>query len=90
MGIKTSLIEKKGAFIRLVSDGSLLGQGAKAARQTLKDSPGLANDLERAIRDQLFNRFLSIQDDPEGQPEYETPLSSPVGGFSSAYDDDDE
>ncbi len=51
VGVENGLVKKSGAWFTY--DGDQLGQGKEKARTFLKDNPGLADEIERRIREKL-------------------------------------
>ncbi len=70
LGEEPGLIDKRGAFYRLAKDGSLLGQGKAAARETLHNNPELRDRLAQEIRNfylygEMADTGSPSEDDPE-------------------------
>jgi recombination protein RecA len=49
LGVKSGIVEKSGAWFSY--DSQRLGQGRENARQFLKDNPGIADEIERGVRE---------------------------------------
>jgi len=49
LGVKSGVVEKSGAWFSY--DSQRLGQGRENARQFLKDNPGIADEIERSVRE---------------------------------------
>lgn len=64
MGVEHGLVKKSGAWFTY--DGDQLGQGKENARNFLKDNPGLADELERRIKEKLG---VGVQAPGEGEGE---------------------
>lgn len=58
LGRELGLVDVKGAYYRLASDGSLLGQGKPAASAMLKQKSDLAQFIEDQIRSTYFSGVL--------------------------------
>jgi recombination protein RecA len=59
LGVKAGIVEKSGAWFSY--DSQRLGQGRENAKQFLKDNAGIANAIERQIRENaglIAERFL--------------------------------
>jgi recombination protein RecA len=59
LGVKAGIVEKSGAWFSF--DSQRLGQGRENAKQFLKDNPGIATAIEKAIRQNaglIAERFL--------------------------------
>jgi recombination protein RecA len=49
LGVKSGIVEKSGAWFSY--DSQRLGQGRENARQFLKDNPGVAEAIEKSVRE---------------------------------------
>ncbi|MCW5698010.1 MAG: recombinase RecA [Bauldia sp.] len=72
LGVKAGIVEKSGAWFSY--DSQRLGQGRENAKQFLRDNPGLAERIERAIRENaglIAERFLTHEgpDSDDGDAE---------------------
>jgi recombination protein RecA len=65
MGVEHGMVKKSGAWFTY--DGDQLGQGKENARNFLKDNPGLADELERRIKEKL-GVGVQAPDEGEGEP----------------------
>jgi recombination protein RecA len=49
LGVKSGIVEKSGAWFS--HDSQRLGQGRENSRQFLKDNPGIADAIEKGVRE---------------------------------------
>ena len=52
MGVDLDIVDKSGAWFSY--NGSRLGQGKENAKQSLRDQPQLAEEIEQKIREKLL------------------------------------
>ena len=67
LGVKAGIVEKSGAWFSF--DSQRLGQGRENAKAFLKDNPGIADTIEKAIRANaglIAEKFLDRADPGEG------------------------
>ena len=57
-GVELGIIDKKGTWFSV--GATRLGQGREAAREELKNTPDLANDIERQILDKCAEKGLLL------------------------------
>ena len=53
LGVKYEIVEKSGAWFSY--NGIRIGQGRENGKQFMRDNPEIANELEKKIKDHLFN-----------------------------------
>src|SRR5690606_2970423 len=63
VGVEQGIIRKSGAWYTY--EGDQLGQGKEHARKFLRDNPGLANEIEKRIKEKLG---VGAQVDAEAEP----------------------
>jgi recombination protein RecA len=69
LGVELGVIEKRGSFFTYQGD-QRIGQGRESARQTLKQNPALAAELEAKIRAAAnLNAPLAVVEEAEAEPE---------------------
>jgi len=69
-GVKLSLIEKAGAWYSY--NGTRIGQGKENVRQYLEENTGMANELEKIIREKLLAKLQTNVRAAVEEPELET------------------
>jgi recombination protein RecA len=70
LGVKSGIVEKSGAWFSY--DSQRLGQGRENARQFLKDNPGIADEIEKGVRESaglLDEVMIAGPDDGAGDDE---------------------
>lgn len=60
MGVELEIVDKSGAWFSY--DGNRLGQGKENAKQSLKDNPQLAEEIEGKIREKLIESQQPAED----------------------------
>ena len=69
LGVELGVIEKRGSFFTYQGD-QRIGQGRESARQTLKQNPALAAELEERIRAAAnLNAPAAVVEEAEAEPE---------------------
>ena len=67
MGVELEIVDKSGAWFSY--DGNRLGQGKENAKQSLKDNPRLAEEIEGKIREKLIESQKPAEDATAQQQE---------------------
>jgi recombination protein RecA len=70
LGVKAGIVEKSGAWFSF--DSQRLGQGRENAKLFLKDNPGIAGEIEKAIRANaglIAEKFLERAADDDAAPD---------------------
>ena len=67
LGVQEGLVEKSGAWYSY--NGQRIGQGKANAAQFLDENRGMADEIEKMLRDQLLASLVSPEDTPEGVAE---------------------
>ena len=67
MGVELEIVDKSGAWFSY--DGNRLGQGKENAKQSLKDNPRLAEEIEGKIREKLIESQQPAEDATAQQQE---------------------
>ena len=67
MGVELEIVDKSGAWFSY--DGNRLGQGKENAKQSLKDNPQLAEEIEGKIREKLIESQQPAEDATAQQQE---------------------
>ena len=67
MGVELEIVDKSGAWFSY--DGNRLGQGKENAKQSLKDNPQLAEEIEGKIRAKLIESQQPAEDATAQQQE---------------------
>ena len=67
LGVQEGLVEKSGAWYSY--SGQRIGQGKANAAQFLDENRGMADEIEKMLRDQLLASLVSAEDTPEGVAE---------------------
>jgi recombination protein RecA len=68
LGVKAGIVEKSGAWFSY--DSQRLGQGRENAKLFLKDNPGIAAEIEKAIRENaglIAEKFLERASEDDGE-----------------------
>ncbi len=78
LGVKAGIVEKSGAWFSY--DGQRVGQGRENAKTFLKDNPQIADEIERAIRQNagLIVDQMLVTPEVDGDPDAAT-AEAPVG-----------
>jgi recombination protein RecA len=66
LGVANGFVEKAGAWYSY--NGERIGQGKENARQFLLDNPGIAEEIEKAVRDKLLVK-KAAKDEPAKEAE---------------------
>ena len=75
MGVELEIVDKSGAWFSY--DGNRLGQGKENAKQSLKDNPQLAEEIEGKIRAKLIESQQPAED-ATGQQQEKAQASAAV------------
>jgi recombination protein RecA len=70
LGVKAGIVEKSGSWFSY--DSQRLGQGRENAKLFLKDNPGVATEIEKAIRSNagmIAEKFLERASEDDDAPD---------------------